>query len=318
LLGAPVATALIDAARAQFMPFLASTPTLAIVRLGERPDDLAYERGIAKRAEAAGVAVAHHVLPLDATQGEVLATIEALNQDPQVAGVLLMRPLPAHLHEAAITAAIAPEKDVDGATSTSLYRVFAGAAAPSLLFSAGAEAPAAPAAPVAPAAPASLEALAAAPAGFAPATAAACIDLLDHYGIALEGARVVVVGRSLVIGKPIAALALARNATVTVCHSRTPNLAAVCREATILIAAAGQRGLITAAHVAPGATVLDVGMHVHPATGKLCGDVDFDAVAPVAAHITPVPRGVGGITSAEVIAHTLEAAARAAALNRAQ
>lgn len=274
--GAPVSAALSERIRADVQALGARgvMPRLAIVRAGASPDDLAYERGASKRAAALGVETETVALPLDVTQARLLDELARLNAAPEVHGILLLRPLPAHIDEAAACNAILPDKDVDGVTNASLAAVFTGA-----------------------------------PHGFAPCTAAACIALLDHYGVELAGKRAVVVGRSLVVGRPLAMLLLHRNATVTLCHTRTRDLAAVCREADILVAAAGREGVVGAAHVSAGQVVLDVGIHVRE-DGTLCGDVVFDEVEPVVAAVTPVPGGVGSVTTAVLLRHVVQAARR--------
>lgn len=274
--GAPVSAALSERIRADVQALGARgvMPRLAIVRAGASPDDLAYERGASKRAAALGVETETVALPLDVTQERLLDELARLNAAPEVHGILLLRPLPAHIDETAACNAILPDKDVDGVTNASLAAVFTGA-----------------------------------PHGFAPCTAAACIALLDHYGVELAGKRAVVVGRSLVVGRPLAMLLLHRNATVTLCHTRTRDLAAVCREADILVAAAGREGVVGAAHVSAGQVVLDVGIHVRE-DGTLCGDVAFDEVEPVVAAVTPVPGGVGSVTTAVLLRHVAQAARR--------
>lgn len=274
--GAPVSAALSERIRADVQALGARgvMPRLAIVRAGASPDDLAYERGASKRAAALGVETETVALPLDVTQERLLDELARLNAAPEVHGILLLRPLPAHIDETAACNAILPDKDVDGVTNASLAAVFTGA-----------------------------------PHGFAPCTAAACIALLDHYGVELAGKRAVVVGRSLVVGRPLAMLLLHRNATVTLCHTRTRDLAAVCREADILVAAAGREGVVGAAHVSAGQVVLDVGIHVRE-DGTLCGDVAFDEVEPVVAAVTPVPGGVGSVTTAVLLRHVVQAARR--------
>ncbi len=254
------------------------TPTLAIVRVGERPDDLSYERGATKRAETLGVAVEKCVLPVDVTQEALLQVIRDINANPHIHGVLLFRPLPKHLDEDLICNTLAPEKDIDGITDLSTAGVFAGKAL-----------------------------------GFAPCTPAACMEILDHFGVDCTGKKAVVIGRSLVVGKPAAMMLVKKNATVTICHTRTADLPAVCREADILIAAAGKAGMVGADFVRPGQIVIDVGINWNEQEQKLCGDVDFDAVSPIVAAITPVPGGVGTVTTSVLIAHVVEAAKRSLA-----
>ena len=251
-------------------------PKLGIIRVGERPDDLSYERTAEKRAEKLGVAVEKIVLPEDVSQAELLGVIKGVNENPLIHGVLLFRPLPKHLDEDAVCNALAPEKDIDGITDLSCVGVFAGKEL-----------------------------------GFAPCTPSACMEILEHYGVELRGKKAVVIGRSLVVGKPAAMMLLKRNATVTVCHTRTADLPAVCREADVLIAAAGKARMVTADFVRPGQIVIDVGINWDEQEQKLVGDVDFDAVEPIVAAITPVPGGVGTVTTSMLIGHVVEAAKKA-------
>ena len=280
LKGASVVAALTEelAGRVDVLAEHGVVPTLATLRVGEREDDLSYERGARKRCEAAGIAVRSYTLSEDCSQEELLSTIAEINTDDAIHGCLMFRPLPAGLNEAAACTMLDPAKDIDCATEASLIGVLAGRAT-----------------------------------GFPPCTAEACVRLLDHYNIELEGKRVVVVGRSLVIGKPVAMMLLARNATVTICHTRTHNLAAECSRADILIAAAGHAGTITEACLAPGQVVVDVGINWDEAAQKLVGDVDFDAAQHIVAATTPVPGGIGPITTAILAKHVVEAAERSVA-----
>lgn len=275
LRGAPVADALTEeaAARAAALRERGVVPGLAILRVGERPDDLSYERAALRRCERAGVAARLVTLPAGCSQAELLAAIEDVNADPAVHGCLMFRPLPPTLDEDAACAALAPEKDVDGITAGSLYGVFANR-----------------------------------PVGFAPCTAEAVVALLDHYDVPLDGAEVTVVGRSLVIGKPVAQLLLARGATVTTCHTRTRDLAACCRRADVVVAAVGRARTVGADCAREGQVVVDVGVNWDEASQRLVGDVDLDAVAPVASAVTPVPGGVGAVTTAVLMRHVIEAA----------
>ena len=274
LKGAPAAAALTEklTGRAAALKEKGITPVLAVLRVGERADDIAYETAAMKRCAKIGVEVKQYLLPADCTKEQLLKTIDEINRDETVHGCLMFRPLPDREAEAAACALLAPEKDVDGMTAGSLAAVFSGKGA-----------------------------------GYAPCTAVAVTELLDHYGIDPAGKRVTVVGRSLVIGKPAAMLLLQRNATVTVCHTKTAELAEECRRAEILVVAAGKAGVITGEHVAPGQVVVDVGIHVG-ADGKLCGDVCFAEAEPVVSAITPVPGGVGSITTAVLCKHVIEAA----------
>ncbi len=277
LKGAPVAAALTEelAGRVAALGERGVTPKLAILRVGERDDDLSYERGACKRAEKVGVAVERVVLPADCTQGDLMAAIARINEDPSIHACLMFRPLPKSLDEKAACGALDPAKDADGITEGSLYGVFANQ-----------------------------------PVGFPPCTAAAVLALLDHYGVRLEGARVAVVGRSLVIGKPVSMMLQARNATVTMCHTRTRDLAEECRRADVLVVAAGHAGTVGADAASRGQVVVDVGINWDEEAGRLVGDVRFDEVEPVAGAITPVPGGVGSVTTAVLMEHVVAAAER--------
>ena len=251
-------------------------PTLAIVRMGERPDDLSYERTACKRAEALGIAVQKFVLSQEASQEQLEQALVQVNSSTEIHGCLLFRPLPAHIDDARACAVLDAAKDIDGITMTSLASVFTD----------GNE-------------------------GFPPATAAACMEMLDHFGIELVGKNVVVVGRSLVIGKPVSMMLLARNATVTMCHSRTKDLAAVCRSADVLICATGRARAFGADCFSAGQVVIDVGINFD-SEGKLCGDANFEEAQPVVDFITPVPGGIGTVTTSVTMAHVVQAAERAA------
>ena len=277
LKGAPVAAALSEEliTRAEKLKQAGTVPTLAILRVGERADDISYETGAMKRCDKIGIAVKRFLLPENCSALELRSVIEHINADSSIHGCLMFRPLPDKDMEDAACALLAPEKDVDGMTSGSLASVFTGKGA-----------------------------------GYAPCTAQACIELLDHYGVELTGKRAVVIGRSLVIGKPVAMMLQQRNATVTMCHTRTVDLPSVCREAELVIAAAGKAGVVDGTFAAPGQIVVDVGINVDE-NGKLCGDVKFDEVEPVVAAITPVPAGVGSVTTAVLAKHVIEAAEKA-------
>ena len=244
LKGAPVAEALAadTAARAAALAARGVTPTLAILRVGERPDDLSYEKGAMKRCAAAGVAVKNVVLPAEVSQAALMDAIRALNEDSAVHGVLMMRPLPAPLDNEAARRALSPAKDVDGITDGSLAGVFTGSRE-----------------------------------GFAPCTA----------------------------------LLMARGATVTICHSGTKDLAAETRRGDVVVAAIGKMGYFGAGHFAPGAVVVDVGIHFDEAIGKLRGDVRTDEAADTVKAITPVPGGLGAVTTAVLVKHVVQAAERA-------
>ena len=278
--GAPAAAALTEQLipRAQALRERGIVPTLAIIRVGERPEDLSYERGAMKRCEKVGVAVRQFLLTAVSSQADLMDVIEEVNRDQSIHGCLLFRPLPRHMDEQAACAALDPAKDVDGITPGSLAAVFAGSGA-----------------------------------GYPPCTAQACLELLDHYGYELKGKRAVVVGRSLVIGKPASMLLLGRHATVTICHTRTADLPAECRRAEVLIAAAGKAGVVGASCLSPGQVVIDVGINADE-EGNLVGDVDFAAAEPVVKAITPVPGGVGAVTTSVLARHVIEAAEKAAGI----
>lgn len=249
---------------------LPEPPGLATVLVGDDPASAIYVSSKRKQCAQAGMRDLHQHLPGDISQAKLSVVIDHLNADPAVTGILLQLPLPEHLDAAALVARIDPDKDVDGLTTLSAGRLAQGRP------------------------------------GLRPCTPSGVIELLDAYEIPIEGAHAVVVGRSELVGKPQAQLLLQRNATVTICHSRTRDVEAVCRRADILVAAAGIPRLIGAGAVNPGATVIDVG--IHRTDGGLCGDVDFDAVREVAGAITPVPGGVGPMTIAMLLRNTLAAA----------
>ncbi|MDR1650048.1 MAG: bifunctional 5,10-methylenetetrahydrofolate dehydrogenase/5,10-methenyltetrahydrofolate cyclohydrolase [Synergistaceae bacterium] len=247
-------------------------PKLAVVRVGSRPDDLAYERGILKRFDGLGIAAQVFEFPEDVGREDFVSAFAAIDTSPDVHGILLFRPLPARLDEDAIKKTIDPLKDVDGMSPFSSAKVFSGDAA-----------------------------------GFAPCTPSAVMEMLDAYGVELAGKNVAVVGRSMVVGRPLAMLLLRRNATVTICHTKTKNMESICKNADILVAAAGKARMISPAFVSESSIVVDVGINVDD-DGKLCGDVDYDAVSPVVSMISPVPGGVGAVTTSVLAKHVLKAA----------
>ena len=251
------------------------TPTLAILRVGERPDDLSYERSAIKVAATLGIGVRSIVLPADATQEQIEAAIDGINDDASIHGCLMFRPLPKGIDETALCNRLDARKDMDGTGLSSLAGIFAGTGQ-----------------------------------GYAPCTAQACIEICDYYNVPVQGKRVVVIGRSLVIGKPVFMLFLQRNATVTICHSRSENLAEITREADVVVCATGRAKAYDARYFSAGQTVIDVGINVDD-QGNLCGDVDFDSVEPIVATITPVPRGVGSVTTALLMEHVVKAASMA-------
>jgi len=246
-------------------------PKLAVVRVGEREDDIAYEKGIFKRFEAVGAAVDAINLPADVCQDELERTIISLNNDKTVHGIIVFRPLPAHLCADRLKNIIDKNKDVDCMGTVSAAAVFEGSGE-----------------------------------GYPPCTPQAVIEMLDYYNIDISGKNAVIVGRSQVVGKPLAMLLLGRNATVTVCHTKTVNLEEVCKRADILIACAGSAGMINAGHLAENQVVIDVGINV--IDGQLCGDVDYAAAQNIVRAATPVPGGVGTVTTSVLLKHTIESA----------
>ncbi len=253
---------------------LGVTPGLAVVLVGEDPASQVYVRNKVRQAGEAGIRSIEHRLPADTSQATLNALVDSLNHDPQVNGILVQLPLPAHLDEDEIIAAINPDKDVDGFH------------------------------------PLNVGALAAAQPGLVPCTPLGCMIMLQQAHGDLSGKHAVVIGRSNIVGKPMAALLLQASCTVTIVHSRTRDIAAICRDADILVAAVGRPGLVKADWIKPGATVIDVGINAIESDGKrkLVGDVDFVDVAPVAGAITPVPGGVGPMTIACLMKNTVTAA----------
>jgi len=274
LKGAEVTAAMNEKLTAEVaaLKLLGIVPTLSVVRVGERGDDLAYEQAAIKRCEKIGVQVKQFIFPADTTQELLLAVIDEINRDKAIHGCLLFRPLPKHINDETVRQSLAPEKDIDGITDASLAGVFAGTRT-----------------------------------GFPPCTAQACMEILDHYGYELKGKKAVVIGRSLVVGKPAAMMLLGRHATVTICHTRTIDMPAVCREAEVLIVAAGKAEVVDRSYFSPGQVVIDVGINITP-DGKLCGDVKFSDAEAVVAAITPVPGGVGAVTTSVLVKHVIEAA----------
>lgn len=260
--------------RVERLHILGIDPTLAIVRVGSRPDDLSYERTANRRAKALGLSTCVYEMDEKVSQERLLLQIRRINADSSVHGCLIFRPLPSSMENKLVCDELAMGKDVDGVSTASLGAVFTDANE-----------------------------------GFAPCTAEACVKTLDFYEIPIEGKHVVVVGRSLVVGKPVAMLLLRRNASVTICHSRTDDLAEIMRTADIVICATGRARAYDASYFRPGQTVLDVGINFD-AEGNLCGDVDYDSVAPIVDAITPVPGGLGSVTTSITMEHTVFAAER--------
>ncbi len=248
------------------------TPKLAIVRVGERPDDLSYERGALKKMENFGLQAESFAFPEDISDAAFKEEFTRINQAPDIDGILLLRPLPKQIREKDIEHMIDPKKDLDGISPENIARVFAGDDT-----------------------------------GFAPCTAEAVVEVLKANDIGLTGKRVTVVGRSMVVGRPLSMLLLKENATVTICHTRTADLKETCRNAEILVAAAGRAKMLDASYVGMDAVVIDVGINVD-SDGKLCGDVDFDSLEGTASMATPVPGGVGTVTTAVLAKHLVLAA----------
>ena len=248
-------------------------PGLAVLLVGDNPASQVYVRNKVKACVQAGLHSVLEHLPANLSESDLLARVEALNRDPLIHGILVQLPLPAHIDAHKVIEAIDPAKDVDGFHVASAGALMTGLP------------------------------------GFWPCTPHGCMKMLESIGYPLSGKHAVVIGRSNIVGKPMALMLLAQNATVTICHSRTVNLKAITLQADVIVAAVGQRNTVTADMVKPGAVVIDVGMNRNEA-GKLCGDVDFEGVRQVAGHITPVPGGVGPMTIAMLLVNTLESARR--------
>ena len=247
-------------------------PALGVVRVGGRPDDLAYERGITKRFASLGLTVKVHELPEDISQAGFNAAFRDINGDKDIHGILLFRPLPEGLSDDYARHEINPRKDADCMSPENEAGVFSGN-----------------------------------PDSFAPCTASGVMAMLNHYSYALEGLNVAIIGRSMVVGRPLAMMMLGANATVTVCHTRTRNLAEICRNADVIIAAAGKARMITPEYVSERSIIVDVGINVD-AEGNLCGDVDYENVAPVVRAVSPVPGGAGAVTTSILARNVLKAA----------
>jgi methylenetetrahydrofolate dehydrogenase (NADP+)/methenyltetrahydrofolate cyclohydrolase len=248
-------------------------PGLAVILVGDSQASQVYVRNKIKACEENGIHFIFEKYDAAMTEAELLARVDALNHDPKIHGILVQLPLPAHIDAQKVIEAIAPEKDVDGFHVASAGALMTGLP------------------------------------GYWPCTPHGCMKMLEHIGYNLRGKHAVVIGRSNIVGKPMALMLLAQNATVTICHSRTANLKAITLQADVIVAAVGQRNTVTADMVKPGAVVIDVGMNRNEA-GKLCGDVDYEGVRQVAGHITPVPGGVGPMTIAMLLVNTLESAKR--------
>lgn len=272
LKGLPVANAINEKLMEQVKSIEGPLPHLAIIRVGERPDDCSYERGAVKKMDKVGVRCTTYTFDADIDNETFQSEFDKINENPDIDGILMLRPLPKQLDEKQIENKIDPRKDLDGISPLNLAKVYAGDES-----------------------------------GYAPCTAEAVIEMLDYAGIDIKGKRVTVVGRSLVIGKPVSMLLMKRNATVTVCHTKTVDMEGTCKNAEILVAAAGSARMIKKEYVADGAVVIDVGINVDD-EGNLCGDVDFDAISDIAAAATPVPGGVGSVTTSVLAKHLVKAA----------
>ena len=251
------------------------TPTLCIFRVGERPDDLSYERGAAKRASLVGIEVRKVILPADVSQEEFDQKFKKVNEDESIHGILMFRPLPKHLDNEKARQMLNPANDIDGCTDLSLAGVFTNTKT-----------------------------------GFPPCTAQAAMEILHYYGIPIKGKKAAVIGRSLVVGRPVAMMLMHENATVVNCHTRTVDVPSITREADILITASGQLHSVTKEYTNPNQVVIDVGINWDEAKGGISGDVAFEDVEPNVAAITPVPGGVGSVTTCVLIGHVAEAARR--------
>ncbi len=240
--------------------------------MGERPDDISYEKGATKRAQGLGLRCTSFLFPAEISHDQFVEEFQKINRNPDVDGILMLRPLPKQIDEKEIESLIDVKKDIDCISPINLAKVFAGDSD-----------------------------------AYAPCTAEAVMEMLAYEGIELKGKRVTVVGRSLVVGKPLAMLMLGQHATVTICHTRTADFTGTCRNAEILVAAAGKARMIKAGHVAEGAVVIDVGINVDE-DGSLCGDVDFDQVKTKAGVLTPVPGGVGSVTTLVLLKHLIRSA----------
>ncbi|MGI5888071.1 MAG: bifunctional 5,10-methylenetetrahydrofolate dehydrogenase/5,10-methenyltetrahydrofolate cyclohydrolase [Oscillospiraceae bacterium] len=280
MFGRPLAEALEaeNAARSSRLAQRGKVPKLAVVRVGEGQDDVHYENSIVKKAPKSGVEVVRATLRAGCSQSELEDEIRKLSQDPEINGIIMMRPLPRGLDEKAAIQLISPGKDVDGATDVSMEAVYADK-----------------------------------PGFFVPCTAQAAVMMLKFYGVELKGARAAVVGRSFTVGKPAAMLLLKENATVTICHSRTKDLEGVLSQCDVVIATAGKPRIVGPGCIKPGASIVDVGYNVLP-DGTVCGDVDFEAAKAKGCRITPVPKGLGSATVTVLMRHVIEAAEEAAGI----
>ena len=247
-------------------------PKLAILRVGAKPNDLSYERGALKKCDTIGIVAEVTELSEDTTQEQYIEALEKLNKDSSVHGILTFRPLPKGIDEEVIKNVISPEKDVDCFSPMNTAKLMEGDKT-----------------------------------GFPPCTPTAVVEILKHYNVPLKGANVVVLGRSMVVGKPVSMLLLGENATVTICHSKTQDLAKVCSQADVLVAGVGRARMVTSDYIKEGAVVIDVGINAKPEGGGICGDVGTDDVVEKASMVTPVPAGVGSVTTSILAKHVIKA-----------
>ena len=274
LKGLPVANAINEKLMEQVKSIEGPLPHLAIIRVGERPDDCSYERGAVKKMDKVGVRCTTYTFDADIDNETFQAEFDKINENPDIDGILMLRPLPKQLDEKQIENKIDPRKDLDGISPLNLAKVYAGDES-----------------------------------GYAPCTAEAVIEVLKAYGISMEGKRAAIVGRSMVVGRPLSMLLLKENATVTICHTRTKDLPGTCKQAEILVAAAGKAKMLDASYVGENTTVIDVGINVDE-NGKLCGDVAAETLEEKSGKLTPVPGGVGAVTTAVLAKHLVQAALR--------
>ena len=277
LLGKPVAESILNNIRTEVAKLASKniTPCLVTLRVGNNEADISYERTVLKRAAALGIQTRQFLFEENVTEQALLSAVNEINEDVHIHGCLMFRPLPAHINQSAVCNKLASTKDVDCIANKSLGALFTDAKHRTGFFR--------------------------------PCTAESCMRILDFYNIDVCGKHVVVMGRSLVVGKPVAMLLLRRNATVTICHSKTKDAAAICKAADIVICATGRAKQYGASYFSAGQVVIDVGINFD-AAGKLCGDVNFDEVEPVVSAITPVPGGIGTTTTSVTLAHVVESA----------
>ena len=272
LKGLPVAESINEKLIAQLENFEGAVPHLAIIRVGEKPDDMSYERGATKKMDKIGFRCTSFVFDADIDNDSFQKEFDMINDDDDIDGILLLRPLPKHIDEKSILDRIDPRKDLDGISAVNMAKVYSGDES-----------------------------------GYAPCTAEAVIEMLDFAGVDLKGKNVAVVGRSLVIGKPVSMLLMKKNATVTICHTKTVDMPGICQKADIVVAAAGVAKMINESYIGENAVVIDVGINVDE-DGKLCGDVDFERITDTASMATPVPGGVGSVTTSVLAKHLMKAA----------